>query len=486
MIVGEPIYLACLAPVAVGTYLLPAGRPRQVFLLAVSYAYYLTFPITFFALLLGIASLAYVGGPLLERASKRGRAGALLTLLIALSFAPLAFFKYLQPLLATAPHPAGANWQLTMAQIVLPVGLSFYTFAAVGYLIDVYLGIVRAERDPVRVALFAGFFPYVTAGPIPRTSDVMPQFELRSCFDADRTMQGVREILVGVVMKFWIADSLAVPSAAVYANLTTAVPLEKLVATLFFAFQLYADFAGYSLIAIGSARILGIDLPDNFQQPYLSQSLAEFWRRWHISLVKWLRDYVFSPISIRWRRHARIAIPAGMLFTLVLVGIWHGTGWGFLAFGTVHGVLLATAYLTKPARERVIQAIGVPHFVLVPSRIMVTFAIVALSLVLIRAQTLTQALYVYRDMFSWKMLHELRHPFEARPDIVTYIGLQDNITNVALIAAVIAGDILARTKFRLTKLPTPLQGIVHAASILTILYQIIAQGAPRVFVYFQF
>jgi alginate O-acetyltransferase complex protein AlgI len=486
MIVGEPIYLACLAPVAAGAYLLPGGRPRQVFLLAASYAYYLTFPVTFFALLLAITALAYVGGLLLERASKGTRAGPLLTLLVALSFAPLAFFKYLRPLLSNAPDAAGADWQLTMAQIVLPIGLSFYTFAAVGYLVDVYLGVFRAERDPVRVALFTGFFPYVTSGPIPRAPDIMPQFALCNRFDAERTMLGIREVLLGIVMKFWIANSLAGPSADVYAHLTNALPLEKLVATLFFAFQLYTDFAGYSLIAIGSARILGIDVPDNFQQPYLSQSLAEFWRRWHISLVKWLRDYVFSPISIRWRRHARIAIPVGMLFTLVLVGIWHGTGWGFLAFGTVHGVLLATAYLTKPARERVIQAIGVPDFVLVPSRIMVTFAIVALSLVLIRAQTLTQALQVYHDMFSSKMLDELRHPFEARPDVVTYIGLQDNITNVALIAAVIAGDILARTKFRLTKLPAALQGTVYAASILTILYQVIAQAAPRVFVYFQF
>lgn len=486
MIVGEPIYLACLVPVAAGTYVLPAGRPRQLFLLAVSYAYYLTFPITFFAILLAITSLAYVGGLLLESASKGPRAGPLLTLLIALSFAPLIFFKYLLPLLATTPHAEGANWQLTMAQIVLPIGLSFYTFAAVGYLIDVYLGVVRAERNPVQVALFTGFFPYVTAGPIPRTTDVMPQLEFRGRFDADRAMQGVREILLGVLMKFWIADSLAVPSAEVYANLTHALPLEKLVATLFFAFQIYADFAGYSLIAIGSARILGIDVPDNFQEPYLSQSLAEFWRRWHISLVKWLRDYVFNPISIRWRRHQRVAIPLGMILTLVLVGIWHGAGWGFLVFGALHGLMLAVAYFTKSRRDRSIQAIGLPDFIVVPGRIIITFAIVALSLVLIRAQTLTQALYVYREIFSSAMVGELRHLFSAQPDTFAYLHLHDNTTNIALIAALIAGDIFARTRLQLAKLPALLQGPLYAASILTILYQVIAQGAPRVFVYFQF
>jgi alginate O-acetyltransferase complex protein AlgI len=486
MIVGEPIYLTCLVPVAAGTYMLPVGRPRQLFLLAVSYAYYLTFPIKFFAILLAITSLAYIGGLLLERVSKGPRAGQLLALLIALSFAPLAFFKYLKPLTAATPYAAGANWQLTMAQIVLPIGLSFYTFAAAGYLIDVYLGLISAERDPLEIALFTGFFPYVTAGPIPRTMDIMPQLELRGRFEADRTMQGVREILLGVVMKFWIADSLAVPSAEVYADLAHALPLEKLVATLLFAFQLYADFAGYSLIAIGSARILGIDVPDNFQQPYLSQSLAEFWRRWHISLVKWLRDYVFSPISIRWRRHHRIAIPVGMLLTLILVGIWHGTGWGFLAFGTVHGVLLAAAHVTKSRREHFVRAIGIPNLVLVPGRIIITFTIVALSLVLIRAQTLIQANDVYRSMFSLTMLREIGHFFVGHPVAFTYLHWPENITNTALIGAVIGGDIFARTKLQLAKLPAVLQGPLYAAGILTIFYQVIAQGAPKVFVYFQF
>lgn len=486
MIVGEPIYLAYLVPVAAGTYMLPAGRPRQLFLLVVSFAYYLTFPITFFAILLAVTALAYIGALLLERASKGRHAGALLTLLIAVALAPLAFFKYLLPLLAASPHAEGASWQLTMAQIVLPIGLSFYTFAAVGYLIDVYLGVVRAERNPLQVALFTGFFPYVTAGPIPRTTDVMPQLEFGGRFEADRTMQGVREILLGVVMKFWIADSLAVPSAEVYAHLAAAVPLEKLVGTLLFAFQLYADFAGYSLVAIGSARILGIDVPDNFQQPYLSESLAEFWRRWHISLVKWLRDYVFNPISIRWRRQQRIAVPLGMLVTLVLVGIWHGAGWGFLVFGALHGVWLAAAYFTKSPRERLVRAIGLPDFVLVPLRIILTFAVVALSLVLIRAQTLTQAFDIYKDIFSSKMVRELQDLFSAQPDAFTYIHLRDNIINIALIAAVVAGDILARTRLHLARLPALLQGPVYAASILTIAYQVIATGAPKLFVYFQF
>jgi len=486
MIVGEPIYLACLIPVLAIAYALPGGRLRQGFLLVVSYVYYLSFPAMFFAILLAITALAYVGALLLERASKGTQAGRLLALLVILSFVPLGFFKYLEPFFVSPPHSVGASWQLTMAQVVLPIGLSFYTFAAVGYLIDVYLGVVAAERDPLRVALFTGFFPYVTAGPIARAADVMPQLEFRGRFNADRGTQGVRDILLGVIMKFWIADSLAVPSAEVYSHLATTQPLEKLVATLFFAFQLYTDFAGYSLIAIGSARLFGIDLPDNFQQPYLSQSLAEFWRRWHISLVKWLRDYVFGPISIRWRRHRKIAIPLGMLFTLVLVGIWHGIGWGFLVFGTVHGVLLATAYVTKPLRDRFVQAVRIPTFMLIPLRISITFSIVVLTLVLIRAQTLSQAIGIYRSLFSLTLWRQMQHFLAGHPDTFSYIDLQDNITNILLIATVIAGDTMARTKLGLAKLPTVLQGSIYAVSILTISYQIIAAGAPKLFVYFQF
>jgi alginate O-acetyltransferase complex protein AlgI len=487
MILGEPIYLACLVPVVAATYVVPGGRPRQFFLLAVSYAYYLTFGVIFFAILLSITCLAYCGALLLERVAQTRHAGTLLTVLLAASLLPLAFFKYLEPLFVTGTGLAGASWQLSMAQLVLPIGLSFYTFAAIGYLIDVHLGVVApAERNPLRVALFTGMFPYVTAGPIPRTLQIMPQLELRSRFDADRAMQGVREILVGVIMKFWIADSLTVPAATVYSNLAGSIPLEKLVATVFFAFQLYTDFAGYSLIAIGSARLLGVDVPDNFRQPYLSQSLAEFWRRWHISLVGWMRDYVFYPISMRWRRHPRIAVPAAMFLTLVLIGIWHGCGWGFLAFGALHGLLLAIATITKGSRERLHRQFAVEPLILVPIRVLITFAIVALSLVLIRAQTLTQALAVYHDIFSIALLKNVQHVLGGAPDTFTYIHLHDNVTNIALIVLVVAGDIFARTQMQLARLPSLAQGILYAASVLTVLYQVIAADAPRPFVYFQF
>ena len=239
-------------------------------------------------------------------------------------------YKYLLPLFLASTR-AGPNWQLTNAELTIPIGLSFYTFAAVGYLVDVALSIIPAERSIFRVALFCGFFPIVTAGPIPRTS-IVPQFDFMRPFTSDRAMAAITELLTGTVMKFWIADILGATSSAVFSDLAHSPPLEQLVAAIVFAFQLYADFAGYSLIAIGSARLLGVDLPANFRQPFLADSIPEFWRRWHISFLSWLRDYVYLPLIFSWRRLPRLASAAATFIVLTLVGIWHGAGWGFRRF----------------------------------------------------------------------------------------------------------------------------------------------------------
>jgi D-alanyl-lipoteichoic acid acyltransferase DltB (MBOAT superfamily) len=472
-------------------YLLPPGFLRQVFLVAVSYAYYLTFPARFFLVLLLLTMMGYFGALLIERSSERPGARWIGPALIAASFIPLAFYKYLVPLVATSAAGPGAHWQLTIAHVVLPIGLSFYTFAVVGYLIDVHLGIMAAERNLLRVALFAGFFPYVTSGPIPRAPGILSQLKLDRQFAADRGLQGLREIAVGVVMKFWIADSLSAPSAAVYGDLANTIPLEKFVATIFFAFQMYADFAGYSLIAIGSARLLGVDLPDNFRQPFLSASLAEFWRRWHISLFTWLRDYVFTPVNFHLREYPKLASPIAIFLTLTLVGIWHGMGWGFLVFGMVHGLFLAISTLSRGARETLYAKLGTKLDALDPARVLATFLIVALTLVLIRAQTLSEAISIYRSIFSMKFLGNLSNymlRFEPDPalGLFRHIHAKENLTDIALIAALIAGDWVARSSVLVNRFATPILAVLSTVCVLTILNQIMFADAPKLFVYFQF
>jgi len=372
----------------------------------------------------------------------------------------------------------------------MPIGLSFYTFAALGYLADVALGVAAAERWPVRLALFCGFFPIVTSGPIPRTTRIMPQLDFNRLFTAERGMLAVTEILTGTAMKLWIADALGTTSAAVFADLAHSPPLEKFLATIFFAFQLYADFAGYSLIAIGSARLLGVDIPPNFRQPFLADSIPEFWRRWHISLLSWLRDYVYMPLYLSWREHLpRLASAAAIFVTLILVGIWHGAGWGFVVFGVVHGLLMIYG-LTLASRDRIWAWLKVPATLVLALRVPVTFCIVALTLVLIRARNLGEAVDIYGSIFSIRMLDNVAGLFRAAPDpalAFRYIKPSEHGMDFVLIAALILGDLFARSeKLDFRALPAPARALFYTTCLMTALYQAISINAPKPFVYFQF
>lgn len=487
MLLGDPLFLAALIPVVAAFYLIPHGPWRMSYALAISYGYYLTFSIHFLPILIAITVLAFGGALLVERARGNPSGKWIAWLIIAGCFAPLVAFKYLVPAL-TKNMGQGADWQLTMEGVVAPVGLSFYTFAAVGYIIDVALGIVEADRNPLRVGLFCGFFPYVTAGPIPRTA-LLDQLDFAHSFDAEQSMQGISEILVGAFMKLWIADRLAVSSSAIYANVLTVAPLEKLVGTVLFAFQLYADFAGYSLIAIGTARLFGINLPANFRQPYLSSTINDFWRSWHISLFTWLRDYVFTPLRMEWRAWPRLATSGAMFTTLVLVGIWHGAGWGFVAFGAVHGALMVGSQLTLTHRDRIWRRLGIANTAINILRIPVTFLIVTLTLILIRARGLSEALDIYQSLFSVDMLRDIGAAVGVTGQSPSFqkVHLATNGIDITLIAIVILGDIIARLiKRPFVCLPSLMRAPVYGICMLTVLYRAISANASHPFVYFQF
>jgi alginate O-acetyltransferase complex protein AlgI len=487
MLLGDPIFLVALVPVVVFFYLIPRGLCRMGYALAVSYGYYLTFSLAFLPVLLGITAIAFGGARLVQKFRNTAAGTWIAWTTIAMCFAPLIAFKYLVPALSeTVSH--GADWQLTMKSVVAPVGLSFYTFAAVGYVIDVALGVEEADRNALKVGLFCGFFPIVTAGPIPRTA-ILDQFSLNRSFDAERSMQGISQILIGVFMKLWIADRLATPSSTIYANIHTITPLEQFVGTILFAFQLYTDFAGYSLIAIGTAALFGVDLPANFRQPYLSPTINDFWRNWHISLFTWLRDYVFTPLSMEWRARPRLATSGAIFVTLVLVGIWHGAGWGFMAFGVVHGALMVGSQLTLTHRDALWRRLGLPSTLVQVMRVPVTFLIVALTLVLIRAKGLSEAIDIYRNLFSVEMLRNISRALGTSGDgpVFRYVHLDTNSIDIVLIGIVILGDIAARLiKGPFVRLPALARAPVYGVCMLTILYRAISANASHPFVYFQF
>jgi alginate O-acetyltransferase complex protein AlgI len=486
MIVGDPLYLALLLPLALVMNLLPGGTPRAILILLCSYAYYCTFSLQQLPILLVVTAIAFAGGLLIERFAESRSNGWVTAAVIALCISPLIVYKYL---LTSISGHVGADWQLTAAGLTIPIGLSFYTFAAIGYLADVALGVISAERRLLSVALFCGFFPIVTAGPIPRTTTVLPQLAFGRPFTSERAMAAVTEILTGTVMKFWIADTLGATSTTVFSDLTHSPPLEQFVAAIFFAFQLYADFAGYSLIAIGSARLLGVDIPPNFRQPFLADSIPEFWRRWHISLLSWLRDYVYMPLYVSWRGRPRLANAAATLITFVLVGIWHGAGWGFVVFGVVHGIIMIYA-MTLTIRGRIWARLNVPHFVVRLVRVPITFLVVALTLVLIRARDMGDAIEIYRSIFSFRMIDNVANLFRSNPDATLAFGHivpRQRGLDFILVAILVLGDLFAQSKkFDFFKLPRVARATFYAACVLTVFYQATSANPLKPFLYFQF
>ncbi|HML10331.1 MAG TPA: MBOAT family O-acyltransferase [Stellaceae bacterium] len=486
MSLSDPAFLGFFAVVFVLFYLLPGGTSRLVLLLSASLGFYVKLVGGYTAVLLYVAAVAYVGGSALQRmAAGRSRGVIFIAALLAI-LAPLVVFKYLG-FLADAAH---IDLPGSLADLALPVGLSFFTFAATGYLIDVNLGLLEAERNPLRLGLFVTFFPLVTAGPIERGGRLLPQFDLNPRMSADRAFDGLRLIFIGLVLKVLFADTLAVPSAEVFGDPESALPLDKLVAMIFFAFDLYADFAGYSLIAIGCAKMLGIDVQPNFRQPFLSQGIPEFWRTWHMSLSFWVRDYLFMPLRAKWRRSGHRGMIAATLISFTILGIWHGAGWQFVIYGFAFGVLAVSSLYTLKYRDAAYARLGVPQAVVRVIRAVITFFLFALVLVLFRVNYLGDAWLFYRDIFS---LDLLRNIWDGVGYALFRLGDAPELPIVTgywadwfLIGAIVVGDILARNGVTLAKCGRSMQAVAYNLGFAAILYLWMSSSVAPPFLYYKF
>ena len=348
-----------------------------------------------------VTLIAYGAGAALQRMRDGPARFWLFLVALCALLTPLLFFKYLAPLWNfVVPQLPNVNSGLVVASPLLPIGLSFYTFLGIGYVIDVYVGNAEAEKSALNFAAMMSFFPTVTSGPIERAPHFLLQLTKLGRPSYEMAVSGLRALLLGLVFKVVVADSLSPHVNLVFGDPGSFGATDLALANLYFAFQVYADFAGYSLIAIGSARLFGVELLPNFRQPYFSETLSEFWRRWHISLSSWFRDYVFTPLQFKTRRAGTAGIAAALTLSFVLVGIWHGAGLKYLLFGLVHGVLVAGSTLTLAARNRFWKRMGLPYAPLRVTRIVVTFAIVYLTLILFRSSDLNAALHYYRGMIQ--------------------------------------------------------------------------------------
>ena len=320
-------------------YAIPAKyqRVRNLFLLAVSYLLYLQWKPVYALILLGVTVVTYYSALFVTKAKHPKR---VLTAGVLLALFPLAFFKYfnfINETVSSALALAGLDFHMTGLNWAIPIGISFFTFQALGYLWDVYYKREEAEHDFLTYALFVSFFPSILSGPINKASLVIPQLkQLRPYFDYGKAVEGLKMLLWGMFMKVVVADRVALYVDTVLPSYENYTGLSCFVASVLYTIQIYADFAGYSLMAMGVGKELGFELTENFRRPYFAVSITDFWHRWHISLSTWLKDYVYIPMG--GSRCSKRRNYWNIFVTFFVSGIWHGANWTFIVWGCMHGI----------------------------------------------------------------------------------------------------------------------------------------------------
>ncbi len=383
-------------------YFLLPQRFRWMLLLSASCYFYMAF-IPVYILILGFTIIIdYFAGILLENTKGRKRKYWLIASLFA-NIGVLAIFKYYNFLnnnISDLLNTLGYQNSIPNLSIILPIGLSFHTFQAMSYTIEVYRERQKAERHFGIYALYVMFYPQLVAGPIERPQNLLHQFYEKHKFEYNRIVDGLKMMLWGLFMKLVIADRLAMYVNAVYNNSANHSGMSLMLATAFFAIQIYCDFAGYSNIAIGAAKVMGFNLMTNFNRPYLAQSISEYWQRWHISLSTWFKDYLY--ISLGGNR----VIPVRMYFNLFIVfvisGLWHGANWTYLLWGAIHGFYMMFAKFTAKWRKSLSTLIGLDR---IPKfnqfiQISTTFALVCFAFIFFRADSIHEAMQIIQKIMS--------------------------------------------------------------------------------------
>ena len=420
MVFNSVEFLVFLPLVVAAYYLLPQ-RARWLWLLAASCVFYMWFVPKYILILLFTIVVDYTAGILVERhkevASKKK---TFLIVSIVSTLAVLVVFKYLNFITANLDYLCASLGMKTrlMTHIILPIGLSFHTFQSMSYVIEVYRGHQKAERHFGYYALYVMFFPQLVTGPIERPGNLLRQLHEKKEFRYENISKGMRLVLFGFFIKMVVADHLGVYVDAVYSAPTDYNSWSVILAAMFYSFQIYCDFFGYSTIALGSAMLMGFDLVDNFRSPYLSRNIAEFWHRWHISLSTWFRDYVYIPLGGSRVKCGRWVL--NILVVFVLSGIWHGAAWTFLLWGFAHGLLhVGEKALRGWMPKRSLQS-GFAKAIVDVLCMAKTFMLVTLLWVLFRASDFENMKSVFAAMLSNFGGGE---SLTVKPEIWVYLGL---------------------------------------------------------------
>lgn len=397
-------------PVVLCVYYALSHRAQNLWLVAASYLFYGWWDYRFLTLLAISTIVDFYCGRGIDATTDERRKRILLTASVCTNLGILGTFKYFNFFMDSAVaclNALGLGAAGPALQIVLPVGISFYTFQTMSYTIDIYRGKLKPTHNFLTFALYVSYFPQLVAGPIERATTLLPQLQSRRQVSMEEIRGGSYLILIGLFKKVGVANAIAPLVDAVYTHPEAADGLSLLIATYLFSIQIYCDFSGYSNIARGTSRLLGIHLMVNFRQPYFSQSITEFWRRWHISLSSWLRDYLYIPLG--GNRISQLATYRNLMLTMLLGGLWHGANWTFIVWGGMHGLYLAVhkMWVERGGKknENRHQAKGrydMSSIAISVIKVFCTFHLVTLTWVFFRSDSFTKAAELIRGICRWQ------------------------------------------------------------------------------------
>jgi alginate O-acetyltransferase complex protein AlgI len=459
-------------------------RAQNAWMLLASYVFYGWWDWRFLGLLFGTTLNDYLVGLGLERTEDPRRRRALILLSIGVNLGVLGFFKYYNFFVSSLIDAfAGIGVQLhaPTLKVILPVGISFYTFQALTYTISVYRREMRAVRDPIGFFAYVAFFPQLVAGPIERARHLLPQFFIPRVIEPEAFASGLRQMMWGFFCKLVVADNCATVVNSIFEHKEAMPGSVRLLGAVLFAFQIYADFSGYSHIALGTARLFGFELMQNFATPYFSQSPPEFWRRWHISLSSWFRDYVYIPLGGNRGSKPRQAF--NLLVTFTLSGLWHGANWTFIVWGLLNGLyVIPRVFIGEPLAKPASSANLLVRVPTIAFRMLLTFALTVLAWIFFRSPTIGGA---------WQTLREIASPslFRSPVPMLRELGLLTTVIYAVLaIGFLLSLEWWQRDKRYALELDERPALVVWPACTLVVAVTLLFRytGASLDFIYFQF
>lgn len=454
-----------------------SAKIQNVILLLGSYVFYSWADWRFSSFLMGVSALNFLLGIYIEKEIKYKR--LLLYIGLLQGIGCLAFFKYFNFFITSFNdifHFLNVNLQTL--NIIIPLGISFFTFRTVSYILDIYRGKINATKDWIVFFNYVSFFPSLLSGPIDKAKLFIPQLEKKRAFDYNQATDGMRQILWGLFKKIVIADNCATITTQIFDNYQTLSGSTLLLGAFLYAIQVYADFSGYSDMAIGFSRLIGFNISKNFDFPYFSRNINEFWKKWHISLTSWITEYVFTPLSIAFRDLGKLGLILAIIINLTICGIWHGAKWNYVIFGFLHGcyfipiIMMGTMNKKKEiTKEGLLPSIR--EFIGMVS----TFTLVMLTFILIRVDNIANALSYISIIFSSSLF-----------TIPNFSGIREVVEIVFLIVIFFSIEWLGREQqYALARLGTkwkrPLRYAMYYAIMFTIFF---FGGKAQQFIYFQF